>query len=184
MTRAAKSLSALALGILLMVAGIFGWIGDLYGELIIPGLLLLLLGTAALATTQSRDRLTTPHPLFYGVLALAVAFHVHQSSTMSGSFGWFLWALSPYVLAFGLSCFSGSRIPAIAGAVLALPVDMWNLYEVKSSTSSTAAINFSCCSGEVASALGASCANTGITAIIIASAAIRGESFIVVPLCK
>jgi hypothetical protein len=147
MTRAMKSFSALACGSVLIVAGLFGVerIGEMSLLLAGIGLLALLVGAGALLSTQSRAQLRIPHPAVYGILTLAVAFHVFQNMrTWSAgfSFGWFLWALLPYGVVLVLSCFNGTRLPVIAGAALALAADAWNYYEVARSTSSTAAINF------------------------------------------
>jgi hypothetical protein len=144
-TRATKSVSAVAFGVVLIIAGIYAWFGDVSLELAGVGLLTLLLGVAGLLSTQSRANLTSPHWAVCGVLALAIAFHVYQNvTTMSRDFalGWFLWALSPYALVLVLACFQGTRLPVIAGAALALAADVWNYYLVAQSTSSTAVLNF------------------------------------------
>jgi hypothetical protein len=146
MTRAAKSFAAFAFGVLLFVAGLFAWFGvDSIFPVASIGLLILLVGVGGLLSTQSRAQLRVPHPAIYGLLALALAFHVFQNLTMMSadfSYGWFLWALMPYGLVLVLSCFEGTRLAEIAGAVLALGADGWNYYEVARSTSSTAALNF------------------------------------------
>lgn len=145
MTRAAKSGIAVAFGVLLLFAGVYGWLGEVSALLAGGGLLTLVVGAGALLSTQSRAKLGPPHPAIFALLALAIAFHVYQNVTMMSadfSYGWFLWALLPYGLVLVLSCFEGTRISAIAGAVLALGVDAWNYHEVARSTSSTAALNF------------------------------------------
>jgi hypothetical protein len=145
MTRATKSFTAIALGVLLMVAGIYGWFREVSVPLTGIGLLTLLVGAVALLSTQSRTQLRLPHPVVYGLLVVAVAFHVYQNVTMMSaefSYGWFLWALLPYGLVLVLSCFEGTRLSIIAGAALALAADAWNYYEVARSTSSTAVLNF------------------------------------------
>jgi hypothetical protein len=156
MTRAAKSFAAFAFGAVLFVAGVFAWAGI---DSILPvagiGVLLMLVGAGGLLSTQSRAQVRIPHPLIYGMLALAIAFHVFQNLTMMStdfsyltkvsadfSYGWFLWALMPYGIVLILACFEGTRLSAIAGAALALAHDGWNYYAVAQSTSSTAAINF------------------------------------------
>jgi hypothetical protein len=145
MTRATKSFTAVAFGVVMLVAGVYGWFGEVSVPLTGIGLLTLLVGAGALLSTQSRAQLRLPHPVVYALLALAVAFHVYQNVTMMSadfSYGWFLWALLPYGLVLVLSCFEGTRLSIIAGAALALAADAWNYYEVARSTSSTAALNF------------------------------------------
>jgi len=145
MTRATKSFSAVVCGALLIIAGLFGWFSEVSFAFAGFGLLVLLVGAGGLLSTQSRAQLRAPHPAIYGLLTLAIAFHVFQNLTMMSAqfaFGWFLWALLPYGLVLVLSCFEGTRLPAMAGAALALAADAWNYYEVARSTSSTAAINF------------------------------------------
>jgi hypothetical protein len=145
MTRATKSFYAVACGVLLIVAGLFGWFGEVSVLLASAGLLISLFGAAALVSTQSRSQLRAPHPVAYGVLALAIAFHVFQNLTMMSAdfaYGWFLWALLPYGLVLVLACFKGTGLSVVAGAALALAADAWNYYEVARSSSSTAAINF------------------------------------------
>ena len=144
-TRATKSLSAVACGVLFIVAGLFGWAGEASIILAGVGLLILPLGAAALLSTQSRAQLRTPHPAVYGVLASAIAFHVFQNVTMmSAEFEhrWFLWALLPYGLVLVLACFEGTRLCVLAGAGVALAADACNYFAVAHSTSSTAAIAF------------------------------------------
>ena len=145
MTRATKSFSAVACGVLLIVAGLFGWFGDVSFLLAGAGLLVLLVGAGGLLSTQSRAQFRPPHPVVYGLLILAIAFHVFQNLTIMSAhfaYGWFLWALLPYGLVLVLSCFEGTRLSVMAGAALALAVDAWNCYEVARSTSSTVALNF------------------------------------------
>lgn len=145
MTRATKSFSAVGCGALLIVAGLFGWFGEVSFLLAGAGLLVLLVGAGGLLSTQSRAQVRAPHPAVYGLLTLAIAFHVFQNVTMMSApfaYGWFLWALLPYGLVLVLSCFEGTRLSVVAGAALALAADAWNYYEVARSTSSTAVINF------------------------------------------
>ena len=145
MTRATKSFTAVAFGVVVLVAGVYGWFGEVSVPLAGIGLLTLLVGAGALLSTQSRAQLRLPHPVVYALLALAIGFHVYQNVTMMSadfSYGWFLWALLPYGLVLVLSCFEGTRLSIIAGAALALAADAWNYYDVARSTSSTAALNF------------------------------------------
>ena len=143
MTRGAKSFAAVALGVLLIVAGVYGWVDELSVSAV--GLVISLVGVGGLLSTQSRSKLRRPHVAVYGLLIVATAFHVFQNlRMMSPDFapGWFLWALSPYGLVLVLSFFEGTRRAAIAGAVLALAFDAWTLYEVARSTRSTAVLAF------------------------------------------
>jgi hypothetical protein len=145
MTRGAKSFAAVALGVLLIVAGIYGWVGEVSIFLAGAGLVVSFIGVVGLLSTQSRAKLRRPHAAVYVLLIVAAAFHVLQNlRMMSADFalGWFLWALSPYGLVLALSFFEGTRRAAIAGAVLALAFDAWNFYAVAGSTSSTAALAF------------------------------------------
>ena len=145
MTRATKSFSVVACGVLLILAGLFGWFGEVSLLLVGAGALGLVVGAGWLLATQSRADLRTPHPAVYGLLVLAIVFHVFQNTRMMSadfSYSWFLWALLPYGLVLVLSCFEGTRHSVIAGGALALAADAWNYYEVARSTSSTAALNF------------------------------------------
>jgi hypothetical protein len=147
MTRATKSFTAVACGALVTYGGLFEWFGPLEVSLVVAGvgLLVMLVGAGLLLSTQSGAPSKPPHPAVYPVLALVIAFHIFQNLTMmSAGFAWgfFLWALLPYGLVLVLSCFEGTRLPVVAGAALALAVDVWNYYEVSQSTSSTAVLNF------------------------------------------
>lgn len=145
MTRGAKSLTAIAVGAVLVVTGIYGWFDEVSILVAGVGLLLCLLGLGGLLSTQSRANLRRPHPAVYGLLVAATAFHVFQNlRMMSADFalGWFLWALLPYSLVLALSFFEGTRRAVIAGVALALVFDAWNLYEVSRSTNSTATLAF------------------------------------------
>jgi hypothetical protein len=145
MTRSAISLAAVGLGVLLFVAGIYGWVGDDSIFLAGAALVISLMGVVGLLSTQSRTQLRRPHAAVYVLLIVAAAFHVFQNLRMMSvnfAFGWFLWALLPYGLVLALSFFEGTRRAVTAGAVLALAFDAWSLYEVARSTSSTAALAF------------------------------------------
>jgi len=145
MTRGAKSFSAVALGVVLIVAGVYGWLGEVSILAAGVGLLVSLVGVGGLLSTQSRANLRRPHLVVYGILVVAIVFHVFQNLRMMSadfSLGWFLWALLPYSLVLALSFFKGTRRAVIAAGVLALAFDAWSLYEVSRSTSSTAAIAF------------------------------------------
>jgi hypothetical protein len=145
MTRATKSFAGVVCGVVLVVAGLFGWFGEVSFLVAGAGLAVLLVGAGGLLSTQSRTQLRVPHPAVWGLLTFAIVFHVFQNLRMMSadfSYGWFLWALLPYGLVLVLSCFQGTRISVIAGAALALAADAWNCYEVARSTSSTASLNF------------------------------------------
>lgn len=145
MTRGARSFAAIALGVLLFVAGIYGWVGEVSLFLAGAGLVVSFMGVVGLLSTQSRAKLRRPHAAVCALLIVAAAFHVFQNlRMMSADFavGWFLWALVPYGLVLALSFFEGTRRAVISGAVLALAFDAWNLYEVTRSTSSTAVLAF------------------------------------------
>ena len=145
MTRGAKSFAAVVLGVLLIVAGIYGWVGEASILVAATGLVVSFIGVIGLLSTQSRATLTRPHSAVYVLLIVAVAFHLFQNLRMMSAdlaLGWLLWALLPYGLVLGLSFFEGTRRAVIAAAVLALAFDAWNLYEVTRSTSSTAVLAF------------------------------------------
>jgi len=145
MTVATKSVGTAAFGVLLIVAGAYGWIGEASLLLMPVGLLVAAFGAGWLLSTQSRATFRRPHPAVCGLLLLAILLHSYGSYRATSdtfSYGFFLWALVPYVLVCVLGCFQGTRVPAIAGATLALTLDAWNYYEVAQSTSSTASLNF------------------------------------------
>lgn len=145
MTRGAKSLAAVALGVLLILAGIYGLVGQASIFSAGAGLVVSLVGVVGLLSTQSRAKLRRPHLAVAALLIVAAAFHVFQNLRMTSAnfaLGWFLWALLPYGLVLALSFFEGTRRAVIAGAVFALAFDAWNLYEVVRSTSSTAVLAF------------------------------------------
>ncbi len=147
MTRAMKSFSAVVCGALLIILALIGWFGEISVfragvriALAGTGLLVLLVGAGGLLSTQSRARLRPQHHVVYGLLILAIFFHVLQNIVVAGNFwyGWFLWALLPYGLVLVLSCFEDARLPVIAGAALALAVDAWNWHDLVRSTGSKA----------------------------------------------
>jgi hypothetical protein len=123
---------AIAAGVLAVVAGIYGWFGEVSIALAGLGLLLCVAGLGALLSTQSSANLTAPHPYVYVPLALAVLLHGYENLGRSSgvSYGWFLWALLPYGLVLALACFKGTREAAIAGAVVALLLDGLVHYDV------------------------------------------------------
>jgi len=147
MTRANKAFASVVGGVALMVGGIYGWFGENSIFVCGVGLVGSLLAVAMLLSTQSRAKLTSPHPLIYFVIALALALHLYENLAKSSgafSYGWLIWALVPYVLVLALSCFANTRTAVIAGAVIALVIDAWTHYEVfiepKGSTAALALI--------------------------------------------
>ena len=90
-TRANKGLVAIAAGVLAVVAGIYGWFGEVSIALAGLGLLLGVAGLGALLSTQSSANLTAPHPYVYVPLALAVLLHGYENLGRSSgvSYGWF-----------------------------------------------------------------------------------------------
>jgi hypothetical protein len=147
MTRANKAFAGVVSGVLLMVVGIYGWFGENSILLSGVGLVVSLLAVGVLLTTQSRAMLTSPHPLVYLIVALALALHLYENLAKSSgpfSFGWLVWALVPYGLALVLSCFATTRTAVVAGAAIALVIDAWTHYEVfiepKGSTAALALI--------------------------------------------
>ena len=145
MTRAAKGCAGIAAGVILLVGGIYGWLGEVSFLLAGLGLVVSLIAAGALLSTQSRGDVRTPQLAVCALVGLAVALHGYANLRMISadfSYGWLMWAILPYALALTLACFKGTRVAAIAGAALALIVDAWTYYEVARSTSSTAAIAF------------------------------------------
>jgi hypothetical protein len=147
MSRATKSFVGVVVGVVLIVVGVYGWFGENSILVAGVGLLVSLLGLGALLLTQSRAHITTPQPAVYLPIALAIALHLYENVAKSStgfSYGWFIWALVPYGLVLALSCFVDTRIPVIAGALLALMLDAWTHYEVfiqpKGSTAALALI--------------------------------------------
>ena len=145
-TRANKSLAAVAAGVLAIVAGIYGWFGFVEVSITLAGvgLLLCVVGLGVLLSTQSSANLTGPHPYVYVPLALGVLLHGYENlAKSSGGFlyGWFVLALLPYGLALALSCFKGTREASIAGAVVALLLDyLVHYYVFVNPQGSTAAL--------------------------------------------
>jgi hypothetical protein len=131
-TRATKGLAAIAAGVVALVAGIYGWFGDVSIALAGLGLLVCVVGLGALLSAQSSTNLTAPHPYVYVPLALAVLLHGYENLARSSdvSYGWFVWALLPYGLVLALSCFRGTREASIAGGVVALLLDGLVHYDV------------------------------------------------------
>ena len=145
MTRGVASFAAVALGVVLILAGIYGWAGEASVFFAAAGLVVSLMGVVGLLSTQSRGNLRRPHGAVYVLLVVAAVFHVLQNlRMMSADFapGWFLWTLLPYGLVLALSFFEGTRRAVIPGGVFALAFDGWNLYEVARSASSTAVLAF------------------------------------------
>lgn len=147
MTREQKGFSLIAFGAAAFIAGIYGWAGSasVYASGI--GLLSLLGGVAIVLSAQSLSSMKAPHALVWVVIGIAAALHLYENLSnnhSSFSYGWFTWALLPYLLVLVLACFKGTRLPALAGGVVALLVDLWTLREVfidpKSSTASLALI--------------------------------------------
>jgi len=137
-------MAVIAAGVLCIVAGIYGWFGEISLALAGLGLLICILGVGVLLSTQSSASLITPHPFVYVPVALAILLHGYENLALSSdgfSTTWLLWALFPYGLVLALSCFEGTRKASIAGAVVALLVDGLVHYDVFiSPQSSTAAL--------------------------------------------
>ena len=126
----------------MIVAAVFGWLGEVSVALAGIGLIVLLIGSGALLSTQSRSQVLRPHPAILVVVASAIAVHAyHQlNSTLDPSLGFLAWTLLPYVVVLIIACFKGTRIPVVAGAAFALAVDVWAYYDMAHSTSSTASL--------------------------------------------
>jgi hypothetical protein len=147
MTRTGKGLVGITSGVVLVVAGVYGWFGDISLFLAAAGLLACAVGVGILVSTQSFDTLTPPHPYACLLIGLAAALHLYENlveSSESFSFGWFIWSLVPYVVVLALSSFRATRVPAVAGAAVALLMDVYVFHSVfiapKSSTASLALI--------------------------------------------
>jgi hypothetical protein len=146
LTRTNKALMCFVSGVILAVAGLFGWLGGFSLLCIAIGLLVIIASAGVLLITKEQ-RLQLPHHCIWIPSGLAVALHIYEHAVaVSGAFacGWFAWALMPQVLALLLSCLGTARVSAVAGASAALLMDVWTFYNVflapASSTASLAMI--------------------------------------------
>jgi hypothetical protein len=89
-------------------------------------------GLGMLVSTQSWGKVVAPHPAVYAVVLVAIVLHLYENlAKASGfSYGWFVWALTPYVLVVALSSVPSTRTAAVAGGIVAVVVDAWTHYEV------------------------------------------------------
>jgi hypothetical protein len=145
MTNAGKGLAAVAVGDLLMVAGLYGWLGDASFSLAGVGLGIAFIGASIFLLAQSRPQARAPHPVVYGLLGLAIALHAYGNLriiSVNFSYALFLWTLMPYGLVLVLGCFEGTRLAAIAGAACALVGDAWNYFGVDNSAVAEAGMAF------------------------------------------
>jgi hypothetical protein len=144
MTRVRMSLIGIASCVLLAVAGIYGWLGDSSFIAAGMGLLACLISAGLLLSTQSLDTFGRPHPCIWPLFGLATSLHLYENlsgTSESFSIGFFCWTLAPHILALVLSCFRATRLPALAGAAVALLMDAWTFHRVfVYPASSTAAI--------------------------------------------
>jgi hypothetical protein len=137
-TRAA--LTSIGAGVLLLVCGIYGVIGPEVSIAFVGlGLLIAVVGVVLLALVARPWDLCAPHKYVLTLAVLAVALHGYEHFVKSEDSGYafFVWAMAPYGLALFLSSFSAVRSAVIAGAVIALAVDLLAHHEVFISPSSS-----------------------------------------------
>jgi sulfite exporter TauE/SafE len=139
------ALGAIASGVAMLVLGVYGVaVSDFSILLAYVGLLALAIGLGFLIAASRPFRFASPHPLAIIVSALALALHAYENIYDSSrpQFFWLAWSLVPYLLCLALSAFAATRVPVIAGAILALAFDLWTYYSVITSQSSTAVLAF------------------------------------------
>jgi hypothetical protein len=144
MTRSNKGLVVLASGVVLFFLLIYGLFGSITIFVAPAVLLICIVGIGMMLSTLSLNALTLPHPWVLVLVGLAVALHWYIGSQAEASkfpFGLLVWALSPYLAALLLSCFRTTRVPAVAGATVALCIDALTFHSVfVRPTSSTASL--------------------------------------------
>ena len=144
MTRRQIGLSTCAVGSGVFFAGLFGLLGQL--SPFVAGIGVFALGVGLVLTTFSlkSETLRTPNLVVIAVAGLAFALHLYENLYLrSGEFsaGFLLWPLTPFALCLVTSCFRGTHLAAIAGAVVALGFDLFAHYSVFiHPTSSTAGL--------------------------------------------
>jgi hypothetical protein len=128
------ALTTFGLGVIAFVAGTYGVVGpDLSVLLAGLGFLTLLCGAGFLITVAHPLRLSTPHPGVLLIALLAFALHAYEHLNLSAgnpSFGFLVWSMAPYCVAFAVSLFPATRRPVVPGAALALAFDLWGHYSV------------------------------------------------------
>lgn len=93
----------------------------------------LAIGVAILLVTLRGAEFGPPHLAVIAITAVALALHTFEATVKSsGAFspGFLLWTMLPYVLCIAISSVSGTRRAAIAGASVALILDVWVHYSV------------------------------------------------------
>lgn len=116
-----------AVGVAAFFIGLFGIPPQWSLQVSVAGLAFLLVGVAVVVFTLRRTRIRRPHMGLFAVVAVAVALHAYEAFAKSSggpSLGFFLWALTPYILCLVVAAVSASSIPAVAGAVMALLFDL------------------------------------------------------------
>ncbi len=128
------ALTTIAIGVVAVVAGVYGVIGPESSVLLAGlGLLALLCGIAFLLLTTRPLRLSAPHAYVMGIAVVAAGLHAYEhvyKSSGGPSIGFLLWSMVPYGLCLTLSAFPATRVPVIAGAALTLVFDLWGHYSV------------------------------------------------------
>src|SRR5689334_2811389 len=85
-------------------------------------------------------------PGLAGVFAVAIAFRIYQAANVwtnvSFGVGMLFWAVTPYVAAFVVGLLTARPITGIVPMVLALVIDVYTLFEVRTSHGSTASLAF------------------------------------------
>jgi len=133
MTRANMSLIGIAAGVVLAVGDLYGWFGVVMGIPAVTGLLIVLVGTGALLSTQSLEKIVRPSPYVCALVVAGVLLHLYENLVKSSggfSSGFLLWSSMPYLLTLCLSSFKSTKDAAIAGGALALSFDAFAYHDV------------------------------------------------------
>jgi hypothetical protein len=78
-------------------------------------------------------------------MGAAALLHAHAHSLLTHpETGWFffLWSMAPYIICLLVLVLSRGAIHVIAAAALALALDAWTVYAVKTSDNSTAVLDY------------------------------------------
>jgi hypothetical protein len=128
------ALTAIAVGIVALVAGIYGVVGPGVSILLAcVGLFLMLSGACFLAWIARPWHLSSPHPYVIAIALAAGVLHGYEyfyRSSGGALFGFLLWSMVPYGLCLVLSSFPATRVAVIVGAGLALAFDAFGHYSV------------------------------------------------------
>jgi len=136
MTLRYTGLTVIASGVVLFLFGLYGLFGEFSLFLSAAGALALFVGLGILLFTLRTTKLSRPQSYAIVVTAIAIVLHSYEqwweggSSSDGISLAWLLWSLTPYALCLFVSAFPATRMPAVAGAVVALAFDSIAHYDV------------------------------------------------------